>query len=965
MGTIPYASRMPVSRSLWVPCLAALLVAAAAPSVAGERYRRDWSDHPGMPRHIRDLDYDDRGFLWLAGEQGIHRFDGQEVVRWSSPEVRELVGINRGPGGRLVAFSMQGAAYEVTSTEVETLDEASGTKLANIHDADYAPDGGLWVCDDAGLFHRGVEGNWTRVALPPPEDQVPIRVRGAPDGGAFVGTNQGGFIRIAADHAAETWFAEPSGLVTRIAVKDAHTQAFALRYGTEQGVYLVRDGEVRLVYRSSPGRRWTGLVFRDDTLWVASTLETVAISDDGERVEVLGPEQGFEPGGEAIVDHEKSLWLASFRGTYQFPEPDVEMVTEMAGTREVHHVDSDVVVGRWRGPFRLRDDGRWQPMTPDGYEIFDVGGVSPWGTTWWVAVRDPRTPQRRSALLEVDRHGWTERIVRDYGVFDGGYATGDDGKFWIAFYNTLWRVDGKGASPLAVAPLPREKGVLSGLSLEQGLVRMTFRYGPYCEARLNSARDALDGEWDCETIEGARELLDFIVVDGAPWVATWDRGVVRRRGDIWETIVGEEQLGTPAVRGISPSPSGGVWVISYLDRVRVEVHEDGVEVVERLGPWIGVPNWMTFNARERPDGTVWLTGMTSAIRIPPHARARPPDAPRVFATGFRADGRDLSPDSEQVLPASTQRVELRWSAPAFRDPASLRYEVRADSRGDWVETRERSFRFAGLGAGDYRIEVRASLDGRHWSAVPTDFRFVIRSPLWQRPPFWLGLLAFAAIVGLLVQGLRTRQQIRLERQRTNIAMNLHDELGAGLASVGLLTDLATGSDMAPRENREVVERVGEISRELSRSLADIVWTLRPKSLNLAGFALFLRQRAGDLLSAGETAVEFDFPDPVPSIRLPLEVGLQIHAITSEALHNAAKHARASRVRVSLRSDGAAWILRIEDDGVGFAEASDEDGLGLASMRKRAESIGARLSIDAHERGGCRLELRFTARVEGG
>jgi signal transduction histidine kinase len=602
-------------------------------------------------------------------------------------------------------------------------------------------------------------------------------------------------------------------------------------------------------------------------------------------------------------------------------------------------------------------------MAPKGYQVFDWGGVSPWGTFWVVAVQYPDTPRRRTALLEIDRDGWRHHITRDFGVYTGAYASDDSGAFWIAYFNTLWRVDGKGATPQPVAPLALEMEVIRTLAIKNDRVRMVFRNGPYCEGLLNRDHSGLEGEWSCRTIEGAGELLDLVEVDGEPWIATWGRGVIRPRGDDWETIVGEKELGTPAIRGISLSPLGGVWVITDLDRVRVKFDDGRPQIVERLGPWIGVPTWMLFNVFEKDDGTLWISGMTSAIQMPPHARQRPSDPPRVYVTGFRADGRNLSPGEIQMLPATTRRIELSWAAPAYRDPASVRYQVRADSSGEWLPSRERSFHFQDLGPGNYRIEVRASLDGETWSAAPADFRFEIRSPLWQRPVFWAAMLAVLAIGILLSRLQRTRQQVRLERQRTDIAMNLHDELGAGLGSIGLLTDLAADDDMEPQENREVVTRVGEISRGLSRSLSDIVWTLRPASVDLPGFALFLRQRASDLLSAGDTVVEFDFPDPVPSIRMPLEVRRQIHAIASEALHNAAKHAQASRVRVGLEPEGDTWILRVSDDGVGFDQDEEAAGLGQESMRKRAAAIGATLSVRTGEDGGCRVELRFSPRVE--
>ena len=951
----------------WVILL--VVAAALAPSVptsARERYRRDWSDHPGMPRQIWDITHDDRGFLWIGSAQGVHRFDGQEAVPWGQDVMRTVIhGLNRGPGGRIVAFTEGGSAYDITSEGLEVLVGPDGAPFEGLIDADYAGDGGLWLCDDSGLFRRGRNDDWIRVDPPELAGQTPSRIRGAPDGGAFVGTSQGSFIRIYKDSTAEVLMSDPTGRVTRIAVKDEQTQAFGLRFGPNHGVYLVEDGHVRPVYQKAEfGRRWTGMAFRDETLWVAATGEILAIGDDGRRVERFGPDQGFPTGGKVVIDHEKSLWLTSFRGLYQFTEPDVILSTKMDGTRKVHRVDSEIVVGRWQGPYRLDDSGEWQPLAPDEYRIFDWGGVSPWGSIWFVGVTDYGTPQRRSVLLERRGDVWVRHLTRDCRVFTGAYARDESGVFWLAFYNTLWRVDGEGTAPQPVAPLAVETAIINALVVQGGRVRMVFRHGPYCEGVLDADRITLKGEWACETIDGAEELLDLELVDGVPWIATRGRAVLRRNGKAWETVVGERELGTLTVRGISASPRGGHWIISSIGRVRVEMQGRGVRVVERLGPWIGVPDWMMFGALEEPDGTVWLAGMTSAIRVPPQARQRPTEPPRVFVTGFRADGQDLSPDTRQLLPATTRRIELSWAAPAFRDPASLRYEVRADSTGEWAPTRQRSFRFVDLGPGDYRIEVRASLDGESWSEAPADVRFEIRSQLWQRPTFWAGMAALAAIGILLIQWLRTRQQVRLERQRTQIAMNLHDELGAGLGSVGLLADLVAYEGVDPREGREVAARVGEISRGLSRSLSDIVWTLRPASVDLAGFALFLRQRASDLLSAGETAVEFSFQDPLPRIRLQLEVRRQIHAIASEALHNAAKHAQASKVRVGLERDGAAWILRIADDGVGFDEQRRRDGLGLESMGKRADAIGAKLSIRAEKGTGCCLELRFTPCVEG-
>lgn len=943
--------------------LVAVIAAASWPAGAQERYRRDWSHYPGMPRSVRDLTFDDRGFLWLVGVEGVHRFDGHQVVRWGERPEGMLVGVNRGPGSRMVAWTEQGLLYEIAA---DGLVPVAGPPFEDVGDADFDDRGALWVADAAGLFRRQTGGDWERIDVPALRGQSPIRLRPAEDGGAYVGTRQGRFLRIRPDLTAETWFDEPTGGITRIAVKDGRTQAFCLRLGSSHGVYLVVDGHVSALHESETvaRERWTGLTFRNDTLWAASTTSVHAFDLESGATETLGSSEGFEPGGELVVDRDLSLWGTSFRGLYQYTEPDVILWKDTDGTRGVHTAGGQVVLGRWDGAQRLTGDGTWEPLVAEDHVTFDWGGVSPWNTYWFVGVEHPNTPRARSALLEFRDDGWTSWLDADWGVFVGGYARDDDGTFWIAFYDSVWRVDGPGSAPREVARLATERPVINGFFVRGRQVSYVSRFdATYCEGVLDDDRSALAGDWACEPIDGAGEVLDLTWVDGEPWIGTWYRGAMRRHDGVWETVVDAAELGTDAVRGVEPSPRGGVWVTTYLERVRVGMRDDRPGILERLGPWMGVPDWQNFDVFEQQDGSLWLSGFSSAVWIPASARQRPVPPPRVFVTGFRADGRDLSPDETQELPATTERVELSWAAPAFRDPASLRFEVRADSDGDWLPAAERSFRFVGLGAGDYRVEVRASLDGETWSEVPADVRFAIRSPLWRRPATWAGLSALGAIAVLVVQWQRTRQQVRLERQRTEIAMNLHDELGAGLGSIGLLADLAADPSMDPAEGREVVGRVGQISRGLSRSLSDIVWTLRPQSVDLPGFALFLRQRASDLLAAGDTTVEFDFPEPVPAMRIELAVRRQIHPIASEALHNAARHSGASRVRVALRPDGAAWVLTIEDDGVGLDPDDEPAGLGRASMERRAAAIGARLRIDAGERGGCRVRLRFTPTVE--
>jgi signal transduction histidine kinase len=274
-------------------------------------------------------------------------------------------------------------------------------------------------------------------------------------------------------------------------------------------------------------------------------------------------------------------------------------------------------------------------------------------------------------------------------------------------------------------------------------------------------------------------------------------------------------------------------------------------------------------------------------------------------------------------------------------------------------------RLAGMSAGRHRVELGASLDGRTWSEPAAVVEFVVR-PAWYRRT-WFVLLVFAAVSLALyvVYRVRLTQLLRLERQRTRIAMDLHDEMGSGLGSAGLLTGMLAEMDLDERERKQIAERATEQIHDLGESLSDIVWSLRRGAETLDALLLFLRQRASDLFPTGAgTTVSFDAPDPCPELPLSLAQRRNLQWIAVEALHNAARHAGASRVFVKLRPDeGGDWTLTVRDDGRGFAkdDAPDGDpdsGLGRESMRRRAREIGAGLVVRSAPGDGTEVTVRF-------
>lgn len=400
----------------------------------------------------------------------------------------------------------------------------------------------------------------------------------------------------------------------------------------------------------------------------------------------------------------------------------------------------------------------------------------------------------------------------------------------------------------------------------------------------------------------------------------------------------------------------GVGVLTRVER-RDDLPE-GLAAVERLGTWQGMPTLNAVDLHEDADGSLWLASDASLVHVPAEARRRRPAPPRVVQTEAAVDGRRLPDDRPIVLPYRRNRLELRFAALSYRDRGLVRYRVRLHEDEEWsAPTDNPQFRFVDLPPGRYEAEVAASLDGARWSAVPARLEFRVGRPWYLEP--WFFLLALFAVAAALHGAYRVRvaQKLRLERQRTRIAMDLHDEVGSGLGSIGILGGLLGDPALQPAQRRDLASRIAATAAELNASLGDIVWSLRESSGSVEGLAAYLVERATQLFPGDEPSLHLSLPDPWPHAPLDLAVRRNVLLVALEALHNAARHARARRVELALAQEDRHWRLVVADDGRGI-DAAGRRGMGLENMRRRAEEIGATLSVDEPPGGGTRVALRF-------
>ena len=211
-----------------------------------------------------------------------------------------------------------------------------------------------------------------------------------------------------------------------------------------------------------------------------------------------------------------------------------------------------------------------------------------------------------------------------------------------------------------------------------------------------------------------------------------------------------------------------------------------------------------------------------------------------------------------------------------------------------------------------------------------------------------GVAVHAARLTADLQRSRERLVAAREEERRRLRRDLHDGLGPALASIVLKVDAVR--TVLPRDADDAQQVLDELRRETQDAIRDIrrlVYELRPPALDELGLLGALHEQATRLCDGGGVSLVVEFPPTTPD--LPAAVEVATYRIAGEALMNAITHARASTCSLAL-SLNADLSLQIADDGRGIA-ADHRPGVGLASMRERAEELGGNCEIGPRPGGG--------------
>lgn len=995
------------SRLTWAILLLVALTFIPNAKGSSNYFTHLWQTEDGLPQNaVTSIIQTHDGYLWLGTYGGLARFDGIRFTRFdpgSYPQLKSsrVTSLFEDREGYLWIGHETGEVVRFKQGHFEEMAAPSGWKGKKIVAICEDESRAAWLVSDEGLMSRLHDG----LLLVPPaggalglvgiandaaghiwiarhgvlsklqhEKLVPVTfddsgvgsyVQGicsSRDGGLWVSSN-GKIRKWNVNHWSQDLGDAPWGMrgVTRM----IETREGCLAVGTiDSGLDIMncRGGVLHFNHTNGLPQNWVRALCedREGNIWVAAGSGGLVALRAG-KVAAINPPDNWQ--GRAVLSltaaRDGTLWVS----------------TEGAGL--YHLADT-----RWE--HFGEKEGLLNPFVWSVGE--DVGGVL-WAGTWGggMFVKQGNQFARPPGLEENN-------------VPMPALLHGQNGTTWIGTANGLLRY---------------EQGKVASYGEQEGLELADVR--AVTQARDGTIWFAMTGGGLGRLREGTLKQFrkrdglssDFLQTlkmesDGTLWIGTAGGGLNRMRNDHFAAITRTNGLVDDVICHIEDDGRGFFWISSHNGITRVskaELHAcaDGqTNWVDCLnyGKGEGLPTLECSGGLQpagckTADGRIWFPTSKGLVAIDPSDVKKNQLPPPVVIEEVLVDGRILPQAQHANAPVpiapGRHRFEFHFTGLSFTVPEKVRFKHRLEGlEPDWSEPdSKRSADYSYIAPGDYTFRVMACNNDGVWNEADASLRFKVLPQFWQT--WWFralcvlsGIGAVAGIVGFAMRRRlerkfeRLEQQRALERERARIAKDIHDDLGASLTRISMLSQSAR-SELDHSAAASDLDRIYETSRELTRAMDEIVWAVNPQHDTLDSLATYLGKFAQDYLAAAHIKCRLNVPMQLPSWPLTAEMRHNLFLAFKEALNNAVKHAQTSEAWISLAINGMGFTLQLEDKGCGFVpEAAGNGtprdparlsgGYGLVNMRRRLAEIGGRCEIQSTPGGGTRVAFIVPVKV---
>ena len=448
---------------------------------------------------------------------------------------------------------------------------------------------------------------------------------------------------------------------------------------------------------------------------------------------------------------------------------------------------------------------------------------------------------------------------------------------------------------------------------------------------------------------------------GDLWIGTY-QGLNRynREKDNFEQYTTNQGLGDNTVYSIQEDEKGNLWIrtndgISKFDPVKKIFKnyssKDGLHGMELNGNIYFKNN----------DGKMFFGFSNGLVSFYPDDIKDNPYKPQIAFTKLTIMDQEikmgenspltkpLNALDEVVLSYKDKVIGFEFSALHYAIPSKNKYAYKLEGFLDkwvFVDANNRTAKFTNLNPGKYILKVMASNNDGIWSDVERSITIIITPPYWET--WWFRSIAFLIFlfVIFLFYEIRLNKLLGIERTRSRIARNLHDEVGGTLSSIQYFVR-AIEKEMNSKNSESTskyLNLIMESSADAQEKIKDLIWTVNPEEDGLGKFLIKFNRYASDLLDSKEINYNIELPNGNFNKTISMEKRQHLWCICKETLTNIVRHSQCKNVNIKLLYNGKTLDLSIEDDGIGFNESEKGFSNGLVNIKNRADALKAHYKL---------------------
>src|SRR5258706_16283793 len=341
---------------------------------------------------------------------------------------------------------------------------------------------------------------------------------------------------------------------------------------------------------------------------------------------------------------------------------------------------------------------------------------------------------------------------------------------------------------------------------------------------------------------------------------------------------------------------------------------------------------------------------------------------RVYVTEIVTDSVRAAIDTEYYFKADIPRLLIRFAYPVFSPSNNLKVKYRLlqreTSNSEWISSENNEVEFSSLSPGHYIFQMEPDAKSVNTAGITNLYINII--PLWWQTNIArliFVLLAFGLVMVIIRRRIQTqykkqvaelRQLTMLETERSRIASDMHDDIGADLTQISMWSGIL---DASGNKDLSLLPRITKSSNEVLQKMEQIIWALNSFQNHTSDLVAYLREFASQYLETAGIHLAFEADGTLPDIEFSAILKRNIFLTIKELLHNTVKHSGAKNVHIGIYYADSILHIKYTDDGKGFIPKVKEDGLGNITVQKRMKEINSTISIQSNPGKGFTAQLK--------